>query len=313
VQRAVNALEDTPLAAEARARLEAIRPKRPDLSAWQRVQHQALRLENEYFKITFNDRNATICSLIEVPQGLRWADELHPLGVLSYQSFSAADYDRFFRQYIIDAEKNGDWPKEDFCKPGLETAHPDSRVWKPLILECYERKIEPDLSVMFRLTFEKDCVQKYGAPAEVFLTYSLRASEPAIFIDLQWFNKAACRMPEALWFGFVPLLPEGAQWWMDKLGRRISPLSVVENGNRHLHAVDRSVELLYSGGRFNLEALDSPLVAPGQPSPLDFNNRQPEASRGMHFCLLNNLWGTNFPMWFEEDCRFRFAIRIDHP
>ena len=32
---------------------------------------------------------------------------------------------------------------------------------------------------------------------------------------------------------------------------------------------------------------------------------------GVHFCLLNNLWGTNFPMWFEEDCRFRFKISLE--
>jgi len=43
---------------------------------------------------------------------------------------------------------------------------------------------------------------------------------------------------------------------------------------------------------------------------LDFNNSQPDLSKGMHFCLLDNLWGTNFPMWFEEDCRFRFTVEL---
>jgi len=31
-------------------------------------------------------------------------------------------------------------------------------------------------------------------------------------------------------------------------------------------------------------------------------------TKGMHFDLYNNLWGTNFPMWFEDDCRFRFRL-----
>jgi len=53
------------------------------------------------------------------------------------------------------------------------------------------------------------------------------------------------------------------------------------------------------------------LVAPGVPSPLDFKNDQPDLQQGMHFCLLNNLWGTNFPMWFEEDCRFRFVVEMN--
>jgi len=58
----------------------------------------------------------------------------------------------------------------------------------------------------------------------------------------------------------------------------------------------------------SITSLDAPLVAPGQPSMLDFTNDQPDIDRGVHFNLLNNLWGTNFPMWFDEDCRFRFVI-----
>ena len=52
-----------------------------------------------------------------------------------------------------------------------------------------------------------------------------------------------------------------------------------------------------------------PLVAPGEPSLLDFNDRQPPLERGMHFNLYNNVWGTNFPMWSDEDARFRFVLR----
>ena len=58
-----------------------------------------------------------------------------------------------------------------------------------------------------------------------------------------------------------------------------------------------------------IESLDAPLVAPGQPSLLDFNNNQPDMSQGVHFNLYNNVWGTNFPMWLEDDCRFRFRLR----
>ncbi|NOG48471.1 MAG: hypothetical protein HND48_02750 [Chloroflexi bacterium] len=51
------------------------------------------------------------------------------------------------------------------------------------------------------------------------------------------------------------------------------------------------------------------LVAPGRPSLLDFHNRLPDMSGGVHFNLYNNVWGTNFPMWFEDDARFRFVLR----
>jgi hypothetical protein len=46
-------------------------------------------------------------------------------------------------------------------------------------------------------------------------------------------------------------------------------------------------------------------------------NRLPEAFwfsfcprvRGVRF--YNNVWGTNFPMWYEEDARFRFSMSYD--
>ena len=52
------------------------------------------------------------------------------------------------------------------------------------------------------------------------------------------------------------------------------------------------------------------LVAPGEPSLLNFSNRQPPLQHGMHVNLYNNVWGTNFPMWYAEDARFRFVLRF---
>lgn len=94
------------------------------------------------------------------------------------------------------------------------------------------------------------------------------------------------------------------------MDREISPLEVVENGNRHLHASGKYVVCRKPNASLYISALDSPLVAPGQRSLLNFNNEQPDMRGGVHYCLLNNLWGTNFPMWFEEDCRFRFELKF---
>jgi hypothetical protein len=96
---------------------------------------------------------------------------------------------------------------------------------------------------------------------------------------------------------------------MDKLGQPVSPLEVVKNGNRTLHAVGAGVEYRDRRGGLAIDTLDVPLVAPGAPSLLNFTNRQPAMRGGVHFNLHNNIWGTNFPMWFEDDMRFRFALR----
>ena len=58
------------------------------------------------------------------------------------------------------------------------------------------------------------------------------------------------------------------------------------------------------------DALDAPLVAPGQRSLLDFNNQQPDMREGVHVNLYNNLWGTAFPQWYGSDMRFRFVIKV---
>lgn len=94
------------------------------------------------------------------------------------------------------------------------------------------------------------------------------------------------------------------------MGMLISPLDVAGKGNRNLHAIDRGV--FYRGEEVNLciESIDAPLVAPGKARLFEFDDSQPPLEQGFHFNLHNNRWGTNFPMWYEEDAQFRFRIVI---
>jgi hypothetical protein len=85
----------------------------------------------------------------------------------------------------------------------------------------------------------------------------------------------------------------------------------VRFGNRHLYANGKHFIWNDKTNLLKIVSHDAPLVAPGKPSLLDFNNEQPQIVDGMHVNLNNNLWGTNFPMWFDEDCRFRFEIRFE--
>jgi hypothetical protein len=93
------------------------------------------------------------------------------------------------------------------------------------------------------------------------------------------------------------------------MGQWVSPLEIIPDGNRKMHAVGTGISYRDAEGSFLLETLDAPLVAPGNPSLLNFNNQQPDPQKGMHINLYNNVWGTNFPQWYEEDARFRFVLR----
>jgi hypothetical protein len=55
--------------------------------------------------------------------------------------------------------------------------------------------------------------------------------------------------------------------------------------------------------------MDTPVVALGERSPLYFSNDQPDLSRGIHSCLFNNAWGTNYVMWYGEDVKARYVLR----
>jgi hypothetical protein len=159
------------------------------------------------------------------------------------------------------------------------------------------------------LRFPDQCRTTYGAPDEVLLSYIFPHAEPVIHVDLTWRNKPACRITEAFWLSFQPCVAPDGNWWLDKLGQWISPLDVVAQGNRRLHAVNTGVQYRDAAATLTIETLDTPLVAPGLPRLLDFSGQQPAAHQGMHMNLCNNVWPTNFPLWAEGDARFRFVLR----
>jgi Domain of unknown function (DUF5054) len=305
LDQALDALGNPPLASEAHRRLEALTPERPELDGWEKVSLNRQNIELTHYRVGFQSALGCLVELTERHTGHAWSFVDHPIGLLGYQTFSTADYRRFWRQYIRKSLKTVIWAQEDYLKPGLETARAESRWWGPGSLECFR---SGERFTILR-TFELTATQNYGCPGLFSMEWDF--SQPsAISLVLQWFDKPACRLPEALWLSFMPRLSKEATWSMDKLGEAVSPLDVVPNGNRHLHAVgDGGVTCEDSERRFQIISLDAPLVAPGRPSLLDFNNDLPNLQHGMHFNLFNNVWGTNFPMWFGEDCRFRFIIR----
>jgi hypothetical protein len=112
-----------------------------------------------------------------------------------------------------------------------------------------------------------------------------------------------------MWLSFVPTETEPQGWALDKVDQPISPFDVVKGGNRHMHAVTTGVHYKDARGSFSIETLDAPAVALGERSPIYYSNDQPDLSKGFHFSLFNNAWGTNYIQWFGEDTRFRFILR----
>lgn len=43
---------------------------------------------------------------------------------------------------------------------------------------------------------------------------------------------------------------------------------------------------------------------------LEFDNKLEDIRKdGISFVLYNNVWGTNFPLWYEDNAKFSFNIK----
>jgi hypothetical protein len=132
----------------------------------------------------------------------------------------------------------------------------------------------------------------------------VRALEKGIDLRLNWRGKPCNRLPEAFWLKFRPT-SKSADWRFEKVGLKISPLDVVKGGNRHLHAVTGEITC----EDFSMRSLDAVLFSPGPPQLLNFTQEQPDMTQGITSILYNNVWGTNFPMWYSDDASFRYELR----
>ncbi|MBE0698559.1 MAG: DUF5054 domain-containing protein, partial [Anaerolineaceae bacterium] len=294
---------------EAENRLAALVPKKPDQQNYEPISDFQRPLKLGRFLVTIDQQFGCLTRL-EI-EGKSLAGPNHPLGKFWYETFSAADYGRFHRQYNVNKRETWFWAIPDFTKPGIENAGNEHKLFLPHQTWAGLRRDGDADRLLLLFDMPQESWQVYGAPKKLSLGISGCQQSAELKFLLQWFDKPASRLPEAIWFSFEPKVKQPREWKMDKLGQWISPYEVIRNGNRHLHAVgDNGLALDNESEKLSIQSADAALVAPGQPSLLDFNNRQPNLSKGIHFNLYNNLWGTNFPMWYEEDALFRFTLKV---
>lgn len=299
--------------AKANRRLADLTPALPDVSAYVPFGGISQAFTAGDFTVAFDRETGALARL--ALDGVEWAAPANPLGLFSYETYSSADYDRFARRYLIRKRVTGWYAIPDFTKPGIEGTA-EHRVFLPRVTWAGRRTREAGESILLLMDMPAEAYERFGSPRRLALEVSFPLAEPRVTFELQWFDKSASRLPEASWFSF-DLADRGPAWrksWrMDKLGEWVSPLDVIRNGNRHLHAVGSGLRAEDATHVVRLETLDAPLVAPGKPALLDHVNRQPDLRDGIHFNLHNNLWGTDFPQWYEDDARFRFVLQIDGP
>ncbi|MFF2479409.1 DUF5054 domain-containing protein [Paenibacillus sp. NPDC058071] len=303
VDSAVSYLDEQKQAEAAKA-FEQLKPVRTEESGSPVLPHETYTAGG--FQLSFAG-DGSLALLVD-GNGKRWADESHSFGAYAYETFGTEDYGRYFRTYMQNLPFTHPWSDADFSKPGFEFVRPlpSNKIYKPVLTDIRQLS-DGRFALQLRMPVEAN--ELYGAPKELELIYQFKETG-TIDVSLQWFGKEANRLPEASWFACALNVDNPNLWTMDKLGAPISPLRVVKDGNRNLHALNRGVSYEGTDGSATIEALDSALVAPGQKRLLQFDNSFVSLDGGFHFNLHNNIWGTNFPMWYGEDSKFRFRTEL---
>ena len=220
---------------------------------------------------------------VKRPDLAAWT-EVKPTGIpyeICWQLFDNSDYERYKRDYM---RALPEWAIWDFTKVGLPDYEGFTATAK--VVSAYERNGDK----LWRLSFDETLAEKYGLP-ELFLSVARNT------VTLKWFGKKAARYPQACWFKFRGL---AESWEISKMGQWLSPEDVI--GSPLISAVDEGVR----NQDVRIRPLDSPLVAPFGRRLLQYNVR--DAQEDLWFCLYDNIWNTNFPMWYSDDGLFRFEV-----
>lgn len=288
--------------------LRTLSPRAPDVRT---LQTHDLRqeMETQHFKFRVDPRSGAISQLTDKNTGREWVASQQSLGQFGYQTLSQADYAKFFASYIV---STAPWAAKDFGKPNIGALGAKSMEWGATVTEAWSEQRADGVRLLLQLAFQGDkgqALKLVAWPQRTYVEYLLPNDAPVVDLKLSWFEKAANRMPEALWLSFFPAAPKKEGWTLDKVDQPVSPFEVVAGGNRHMHAIARGVFYRDENGSFAIESLDAPLVVLGERSPLHFSNAQPDLARGLHFSLFNNAWGTNYVQWFGGPMSFRFRLR----
>lgn len=242
------------------------------------------------------DPNTGGIAALTAPNGARIEGKDGLLFGYTHESYDWAELQKHLDTYL---QHRLEWAILDHDKPGLDKAK-----------TARNATIAPALTgtngATSIATLPAAANAEIGAPARCDIT--LRGlGDRQVEITLTLRDKPANRMPEA---GFLRCTPRGGEAWrLKKLGLWHDSASIARKGGGQLQAVE-AVETTAGGQVLNLTLLDAALVSPAASPFMPFQPERPDFSGGLRVNLYNNKWGTNFPMWWEGDAKFRFVLTL---
>lgn len=310
VDYAMEAVANTSFGRQLSEKLEAIETvSLPDLTDYRVVPVNLQYTIGDYF-IHFNADNGAIDYLAQSITERQYASAEHLIGLVIYQTFTEQNFEDFLSEYMYCEPFFGcTWALYDFGKYKLSNANPEEISTSPEFMNLYRRT--DGNSFLVELQFTGELLTKYGAPSKVWTEVTVQGN--VFNVNLKWFDKLPTRIPESIWLQFNPINANLHTWYFTKLSIDFYALNTVLNGSLHLHNVEAI------GGDFGrINSLDTGLVRLGQPLPFptplmtypDLENL------GASFNLYNNIWGTNYVMFYpylvqDRNSAFRFEMLLE--
>lgn len=225
-----------------------------------------------------------------------------PFARLIYRQVGPQEYDHFRDRYLQNLDATAPWALSDFTRPGLELT-PRPVTTQQVNFALKQVRFRGELNAWYvQATVRPDAAPgiELRLPEEIVLEYGFSKVRRALSLRVSIRGKQANRLAEEIWLQLG--LANVGQSMCQKLGYPTDWFNVVRNGNANLHAVEFA-----RTEQWTLEPLDAPLLALYQPKILCFG--EPTASRvSLYGQLYNNIWGTNFPMWYDDDIHAEYRV-----
>ncbi len=225
--------------------------------------------------------------------------------LVSYHSYNEKNYEYWLTHYTRDYDINITWCIGDFARPLLKYAadkYPSGR-FEYICTEAEKTISDDHVKITLNLKCDENLCIQLGAPRLIQAEYTLSYSK--LSLEIKWFGKDANRLTEAL---FLHMHPSDGMFKLVKADNEIDYKNVISTGGRNLHAVMYS-RLVKENKRYIFNNVHSPLISVGKGKILEFDNKIEDIERdGITYVLHNNVWGTNFPLWYEDNAYFRFEI-----
>eukprot|EP01006_Ploeotia_vitrea_P051969 TRINITY_DN67625_c6_g1_i1.p1 TRINITY_DN67625_c6_g1~~TRINITY_DN67625_c6_g1_i1.p1 ORF type:complete len:752 (-),score=89.33 TRINITY_DN67625_c6_g1_i1:2-2257(-) len=279
----------------------------PNLSHFTKVKNTNMKFTAGDITFSFGP-NGEIATLL-LSDGTQFAAGNKKLFKLQYHTHNEKDISKFLHEYIFH-QPPPNWCYFDYGKPGCQLfADPVSATWYPILNEVYSwnnnnKKVSTFLASVDWLQTPHE---KYGTPSVVWVnvTIEVQNSSPSVlYYTLNTYHKTPTRILEAMWLSVDPVVPPHWPkdlWSMDKLGTTITTAdTIVDGGAKHMHVVQDHVTFKPGGPRkMEIQPWDTGLISVGSarifPTP---TNVTADPTGGIHFNLHNNLWDTNYPLWY---------------